>query len=223
MSIPQRLPTVNSDDGQWGDILNQYIGLQHYNTGLDDPLNESHQTITIRPGTTSAGSSPLKFISGPLMTTAEVGAVEFLTDTLYFTQTTSSIRKTIAIYDDTSGATGDIYYKDSTGSFARLPVGSTGQGLVVGSGVPVWAATTNVSFETVSKNLNSYPSTINYTGSVLTSIVYTVGSNSITKTLNYTTGVLTSIVLSGTGLPSGISLTKTLNYTSNNLTSVSYA
>ncbi len=223
MVFDQRLPAVNGDDGQWGNILNQFLSKEHYNTGVNNPSNGGHQNITIRPGTTAAGTAPLKFSSGPVMTTPEIGAVEFLTDTLYFTQTTSSIRKTIAIYDDSSGATGDIYYKDSTGSFTRLPVGSTGQGLVVGSGVPIWAATTNVSFETVSKNLNSYPFTVNYTGSVLTSIVYTVGSNSITKTLNYTTGVLTSIVLSGTGLPSGITLTKTLSYTSNNLTSVSYA
>lgn len=47
-------------------------------------------------GATSAGSSQLKFTSGPLMTTPEVGAFEFLTDGLYFTQTTSATRQQIA-------------------------------------------------------------------------------------------------------------------------------
>ena len=96
----QRLPTVNGDDGAWGDILNQFIAKEHYNTGLDNTLNGGHKTITIRPGTTGAGTAPLKFISGPLMTAAEAGAVEFLTDRLYFTQTTANTRKTIAHTDD---------------------------------------------------------------------------------------------------------------------------
>lgn len=223
MSFPQRLPITNSDDGQWGDILNQYLSKEHYNTGLNDPTNGGHQTITIKPGTTVTGTAPLKFSSGSLLSSPEVGAIEFNTDRLYFTQTTSTTRKTIAAYDDAAGAVGDMYYRNAGANIIRLGVGSAGQGLSVIGGVPGWAATTNVSFETVSKNLNSYPYTINYTSGILSSIVYTVGSNTITKTLNYTSGALTSIVLSGSGLPIGITLTKTLSYTSNNLTSASYA
>lgn len=78
------------------------------------------------------------------------------------------------------------------------------------------------SFETVSKNLLAYPYTLNYTGSVLNSIVYTVGAGSITKTLNYSGDTLTSIVLSG-DTPNGIALTKTLTYTGETLTSVTYS
>jgi hypothetical protein len=79
-------------------------------------------------------------------------------------------------------------------------------------------------FETVSKNLKSYPYALNYTTGTLTSIVYDIGGgNFITKTLNYTTGTLTSIVLSGT-LPVDVTLvTKTLTYSSGTLTSVSYS
>jgi len=77
-------------------------------------------------------------------------------------------------------------------------------------------------YETVSKNLKSYPYALNYTGSDLTSIVYTLPSGTITKTLNYTSGVLTSIVLSG-DTPSGIDLTKTLSYTGTDLTGVAYS
>lgn len=77
-------------------------------------------------------------------------------------------------------------------------------------------------FETVSKNLKSYPYTLNYTAGVLTSIVYTLPSGSITKTLNYTAGLLTSVVLSG-DTPSGIDLTKTLSYTGSDLTGVVYS
>lgn len=79
-------------------------------------------------------------------------------------------------------------------------------------------------FETVSKNLKTYPYELNYTVDKLTSIVYDLGGgDNITKTLNYSSELLTTIVLSGT-LPSGIGLTtKTLTYSSGKLTTVTYS
>lgn len=77
-------------------------------------------------------------------------------------------------------------------------------------------------FETVSKNLINYPSTLNYTGADLTSIDYTTGGGTITKTFGYTAGVLTSITLSG-DTPAGIATTKTLGYTGDDLTSINYS
>lgn len=143
MSFEQRLPHVNDDDGQWGNILNQYIGLQHYDTGSDNAANGSHKVVTIRPGTTAAGTAPLKFMSGSLLAAPEAGAIEFLTDTLYFTQTTSTARKTVATYD-TAGATGDLYYRDSSGYFKRLPIGTGTQVLTSVSGLPAWQSPSGV-------------------------------------------------------------------------------
>lgn len=134
----QRLPAVNGDDGSWGDILNQYITKEHYNTGVDNAANGGHKAVTLRPGTIASNTAPLKFSSGPLMNTAEAGAVEFLNDKLYLTQTTGTTRKVVAIYDDASGATGDVYYRDSSGNFIRLAVGSSNQVLTVASGLPSW-------------------------------------------------------------------------------------
>ena len=136
--LEQRLPAVNGDDGSWGDILNQYIVKEHYNTGLDNTANGGHKVITLRPGTTAANTAPLKFTSGSLMNVAEAGAVEFLTDRLYLTQTTSNIRKIIATYEDTFGANGDVYYRDSNGNFVRLAIGSSAQVLTVTGGLPSW-------------------------------------------------------------------------------------
>lgn len=133
-----RLPIVDGDDGVWGEIVNQFIEKEHYNTGTDNAANGGHKTITIRPGTTGAGTAPLKFTSGPLMTSSEVGAMEFNNDKLHFTVTTGAVRKTIALYDDTSGATGDIYYRSSGGEFTRLAAGSNGDFLKVASGLPSW-------------------------------------------------------------------------------------
>jgi len=144
MPTPQRLPFVNGDDGQWGDILVQWLKKEHYDDGTDNSVNGGHQHITLRAGTTSAGTAPIKFSSGSLLTAAEAGAVEFLTDKIYFTITTGTVRKTIAIYDDSSGAAGDIYYRDSSGNFTRLAVGSNGTLLSVASGLPAWTTGTGI-------------------------------------------------------------------------------
>jgi hypothetical protein len=92
---------------------------------------------------------------------------------------------------------------------------------LLGSGNIDISGGTENSFETVSKNLKSYPYVLNYNSGELSSIVYTIGGDSITKTFNYSSGVLNSIVLSG-DTPSGIDLTKTLNYSSGVLIGVSY-
>lgn len=55
--------------------------------------------LHIKAGTTAAGTAPLKFNSGSLMTTAEAGAIEFLTDKWYATITTAAARKEITLND----------------------------------------------------------------------------------------------------------------------------
>lgn len=78
-------------------------------------------------------------------------------------------------------------------------------------------------FETVSKNLKSYPYTITYGIDGIDEITYDLGGGqTIVKTFNYTLGVLTSIVLSG-DTPDGILLTKELSYTGDDLTAVTYS
>ena len=137
---PQRLPIVNSDDGVWGDIIRQYLMKEHYNDDTDNAENGGHHKITVRAGTASAGTAPIKLTSGTLMSTPEAGAIEFNSDALYFTQTTGPTRKKIAFYDDSSGATGDIYYRNSGGLLTRLAAGSTNDVLTIASGIPSWTA-----------------------------------------------------------------------------------
>lgn len=76
-------------------------------------------------------------------------------------------------------------------------------------------------FETVSKNIKSYPYTLNYTGTQLTSIVYDIGVGTITKTFNYVGSQIVSIVLSG-DTPNGIELNKVFTYTGPTLSSITY-
>jgi hypothetical protein len=136
----QRLPIVDGDDGDWGDILNQFLEKEHYNTGLDNPANGGHQTITIRPGTAAPNSAPLKFNSGTLLTSPEAGAVEFFENNLYVTQTAGPTRLTIAAYNSDAAAVGDLYYKGVDGNLERIPIGTTAQVLTVSGGVPTWDA-----------------------------------------------------------------------------------
>lgn len=86
-----------------------------------------------------------------------------------------------------------------------------------GSSDPV--ATT---FETINKNLNSYPKIFGYSLGKLVSILYTVGSGSITKTLGYAGDKLETVTLSG-DTPLGINLTKTLFYSGDDLAAVTYS
>lgn len=69
--------------------------------GIPAPTASMH----LRAGTTAVNTAPLKFNSGSLNTTAEVGAVEFLTDKYYAVITTGAARKEIALNDSalTSG------------------------------------------------------------------------------------------------------------------------
>jgi hypothetical protein len=75
------------------------------------------------------------------------------------------------------------------------------------------------SFETVSKNLQSYGATLVYSSGNLATMTY---SNGVVKTLNYTGDTLTSVILSG-AVPNGIALTKTFSYSGDDVSSYSYS
>lgn len=55
--------------------------------------------LTLGAGTATAGTAPLRFTSGTLLTTPVAGAVEFLTDAFYATITTGAARKTFAFLE----------------------------------------------------------------------------------------------------------------------------
>lgn len=182
MATPQRLPIVNSDDGTWGDIIRQYLLKEHYDDGTDNAANGGHKTVTIRAGTATAGTAPLKFTTGTLLSSPEAGAVEFASDQLYFTISTGTVRKKVAIYDDTSGATGDLYYRDSSGNFVRLGIGSSGNVLKVASGLPSWG-TANGTFTTSTK-------TTSYTVTSSDTVVFAdATSGNVTITLPAASGL----------------------------------
>ncbi len=105
--------------------------------GVSSPSGILH----IKAGTATASTAPLKFTSGTLLTTAEAGAVEFLTDKYYGTITTGAARKEFTLNDAalTSG---------------KVPVATTNgrltDGLTISSGTytPTLTNVTNVTAST---------------------------------------------------------------------------
>ncbi|MDO8264738.1 MAG: hypothetical protein Q7T21_16175, partial [Gallionella sp.] len=55
--------------------------------------------LHLKAGTIDAGTAPLKFTSGPLLTVAEAGGIEFLTNAFYGTITSGAARKTFAFLE----------------------------------------------------------------------------------------------------------------------------
>jgi len=70
--------------------------------------------LHIAAGSATAGTAPIKMVSGPLLTTAEVGAQEFLTDKYYGTITTGAARKEFTL-NDIALTTGRIPFTTTNG------------------------------------------------------------------------------------------------------------
>jgi hypothetical protein len=180
MSTPQRLPIVNNDDGTWGDIIRQYLKKEHYDDGTDNAINGGHQNITIQPGSTTKAPITFNATGASLLATPADGAVEYASSTFYIT--TGSIRKKVAIYDDSSGTTGDTYYRDASGNFVRLGIGSSGQVLKVASGIPTWSTSGTLTTNTQTSS-------------------YTVTSTDTVVFANATSGNVTITLPTASGLP----------------------
>lgn len=61
--------------------------------------------LHLKAGTATASTAPLKFITGTLLTTAEAGAMEFLTD-LYYVTTTTGAKRRVLVAGTTGRSTG---------------------------------------------------------------------------------------------------------------------
>lgn len=71
--------------------------------------------VHIAAGTATASTAPLKFTSGTLLTTAESGAHEFLTDDFFLTITTGAARKGIVLDDGARLTSGRVPFATTNG------------------------------------------------------------------------------------------------------------
>lgn len=84
----------------------------NFGIGQTTPTAKLH----IAAGSTSASSAPIKLTSGSLMTTAEAGAVEFLTDKYYGTITTGAARKEFIQGDNAITEAVNLVFGTTTGT-----------------------------------------------------------------------------------------------------------
>lgn len=111
-------------------------------------------TGMITLATNSTTVAPIKFVSGSVLTTPVAGAMEFTTDSLFFTITTGTARKTIAFTDSnitgnaanvtgtvaagnggtgqTTYTIGDLLQASATGTLSKLAAVATGNVLISG-------------------------------------------------------------------------------------------
>jgi hypothetical protein len=80
--------------------------------------------LMLAAGTTAATTAPLKFTSGPVMTTPEAGAVEFLTDAAYLTTTTGTVRRML-VGSQCARATAQTAANSSIATFTTPAVDGT--------------------------------------------------------------------------------------------------
>lgn len=80
--------------------------------GTSSPTAKLHLAV----GSATANTAPLKFTSGTLLTTAEAGAIEFLTDKFYGTITTGAARKEFIQGDNAITEGVNIVFGTTTGT-----------------------------------------------------------------------------------------------------------
>jgi len=88
---------INPTETSTGSGVKRLISAQ--TGGVDRFVVTNTGAVIIAAGTATASTAPLKFKSGTLNTTAEAGAVEFLTDAFYGTITTGAARRTFAFLE----------------------------------------------------------------------------------------------------------------------------
>lgn len=164
----------NGTAGYFNQIANGYAIIT---TGGNSGFKVAAPTANIHlgAGTTAAGTAPLKFTTGPLLTTAEVGAVEFLNDSLYFTITTGAARKGIVLNNGSNLTSSRVPIATTNGrlnddadlTFTGGNTLNTAQ-LVVGSGATISkivTGTATLDFDTIQGG-TSLDLTITVTGAV---------------------------------------------------------
>jgi len=117
-------------------------------------IGNSSTTITYLSGTLLLGSGNTSVnASGAILQTLggiapstnntyNLGSTSFQWNTLYsqnISTAFATINGTLSLSIG-SDATGDIYYRNSSGAFSRLAIGSTGQVLSINSGLPFWSS-----------------------------------------------------------------------------------
>ncbi len=146
--------------------------------GIQPYTNSPTARWHIRAGSTAASSAPLKIDSGPLMTSPEIGAIEFLTDKWYGTITTGTSRKEFTLNDQVL-TSGRVPFATTNGRLTDdTDLVFTGSNLGIGTSTPY--AMLSVAGEVVAQNFTatSTTATSTFAGGITGPGSFTVQSSS---------------------------------------------
>ncbi len=162
-----------------GNIQNRVRIDEKGNVGIGD--HSPTAVLHLKAGTATASTAPIKLTSGVLNTTAEAGAVEFLTDAYYGTISTGAARRTFA--------------------FLESPV-FTG---TVTIPTPFTLGATSVT--STGTQLNYLNAATGTTGTTSTNLVFSTSPTLVTPT--FTTSATSPLLIGGTGTTSTLALRST--------------
>ncbi len=150
-------------------------------------------TAILRTGSATAGTAPLKFASGALLTTAEAGAVEFLTDKFYGTITTGAARKEFTL-NDAALTSGRVPFATTNGRLtdaATLLYSAAGGLVASGTTTNDAAAAGNIGEEinAIQSTYTNYATTATYQN--ITSITLTAGDWDLSAFMTYSSNSAT--------------------------------
>ena len=153
--------------------------------------------LHLKAGTTAASTAPLKFNSGSLMTNAEAGAIEFLTDGYYGTITTGAARQRFAFRED------NLSVFAATTSLQLLGVISdeTGTGLLVFNIAPALTGTVVIT------GAATISTTLLVTGQLTVAGGIDISGGTGAAGRIYTTAVLGTVIFSKAGSSTDFLLT----------------
>jgi hypothetical protein len=138
------IQVARNDSATYYDLLLQASG---GNVGVG--VTGATARLHLQAGSIAANTAPLKFESGSLMTTAEVGAVEFLTDKFYGTITTGAARKEFIQGDNAITDGVNLVVGTTTGTKIGT---ATSQKLSLWNAMPIVQPTTGVSAASFTAN-----------------------------------------------------------------------
>lgn len=123
-----RLPTPGGDDGTWGDILNDFLGVSHNADGTLKPAEVGDAGALL-------SMNNLGDVQSAVTALSNLGAVSSTDSRLSDTRT------------PTDGSVTDVKVASSAAiAVSKLAAGSNGQILTTASGVPTWSTTADGSF-----------------------------------------------------------------------------
>jgi hypothetical protein len=155
------LPTLSLGDNYSAFSKPLYIGLMTLGSHpIGDPYPSPTALLQLAPGTAAAGTAPLKFTSGTLLSTTEAGAIEFNNNSYYATITTgegtSTARGTLEVFMPTNNLANADQTITPNGSqiFTMSPTANrtitfSGAGANVGSRVYIYIIQTTTTSRTI--------------------------------------------------------------------------